>query len=194
MINEETLAERVRHLGDQIHNVSCAQQNNEELCLELSNIAYALWEASRGMQQNATPANRWAEAGEEDPHKSMYDGERAALTLGKFTDDELANGAFMNYNLPMDINRVLARDPDYHSPIAWMTAVKERIRWLSRKLTQAEATINHLRTKPQLTVDLVKPRTLVGEFKISEEDAAKLAKFVVDSVSVEPEERDDETL
>jgi hypothetical protein len=80
----------------------------------------------------ATPANRWRTAGEPDPHAGRYDGERAALALGQYTDDELANGAFLNYDRPLDIQKALDRTPGYHSPIAWMTAVKDRIRWLSR--------------------------------------------------------------
>ncbi len=87
----------------------------------------------------ATPAAKWRIDGEPDPHADRYDVERAALTLGMLTDDELANGAFMNYDRPMDIARSLSRDPDYHSPIVWMTAVKDRIRWLSRALEKARA-------------------------------------------------------
>lgn len=90
---------------------------------------------SSAKEPQSTPPNRWAEEGESDPHGTSYDCERAALALGKYTDDELANGAFMNYDQPMNIKRVMARDPDYHTPIAWMTGVKDRIRWLSRALT-----------------------------------------------------------
>lgn len=97
-----------------------------------------LAEESTPKQAASTPPNRWAEDGESDPHGTSYDCERAALALGKYTDDELANGAFMNYDRPMDIDRVLRRDPDYHTPIAWMTAVKDRIRWLSRALTKEQ--------------------------------------------------------
>lgn len=92
----------------------------------------------------STPANHWSQTGEADPHGTRYDCERAALALGYLTDDELANGAFMNYNAPLDINRILAHDPEYHSPIQWMTAVKDRIRWLSRRLTEAQARIAEL--------------------------------------------------
>jgi hypothetical protein len=86
-----------------------------------------------------TPSAQWRVNGEQDPHGKQYDCERAALTLGKFTDDELANGVFMNADRPMDIARVLANDPDYHAPIVWLTAAKERIRWLSRALENAIA-------------------------------------------------------
>jgi hypothetical protein len=85
-----------------------------------------------------TPAAEWREKGEADPHAGHYDGERAALTLGKLTDDELANGVFMNADQPLNIERTLARDPEYHPPIDWLTAAKERIRWLSRALVKAD--------------------------------------------------------
>jgi hypothetical protein len=83
-----------------------------------------------------TPAAQWREKGEADPHAGHYDGERAELMLGNLTDDELANGVFMNADQKLDIARVLARDPDYHPPIVWLTAAKERIRWLSRALAK----------------------------------------------------------
>lgn len=85
----------------------------------------------------STPASRWRQEGEEDPHAGRYDCERTDLAMGHLSDDELANGAFLNYDGVLDIARIMAKDPDYHSPIAWMTAVKDRIRWLSRRLEEA---------------------------------------------------------
>lgn len=108
------------------------------------------WETSTGAEFGAkkrdelvaalgpsTPAARWRQEGEADPHAGHYDGERARLILGKLTDDELANGAFLEYDRRLDITRALAKDPDYHPPIVWMQAVKDRIRWLSRSLVAA---------------------------------------------------------
>jgi hypothetical protein len=86
---------------------------------------------------NTTPAAAWRVEGEEDPHGTRYDTERADLVLGHLTDDQLANAAFMGYDLPLNIDRVLAKDPNYYTPIALMTAVKDRLRWLSRKLEEA---------------------------------------------------------
>lgn len=85
----------------------------------------------------------WRDKGEADPHDKHYDAsiQRADLALGYLSDDQLAVGAFMNYDQKLDVHRVMAKDPDYHSPIAWMTAVKERIRWLSRRLWDAEKRI-----------------------------------------------------
>lgn len=76
---------------------------------------------------------------EPDPHGTRYQCERSALALGHLDDDELANGAFMNYDAKLDIARVLANEPEYHPPIVWMTAVKDRIRWLSRQLAAPTA-------------------------------------------------------
>lgn len=90
------------------------------------------------MTTKPTPAAEWRENGEPDPHAGHYEGPREKLTLGHMSDDALANGAFMNYNLPLDIARTLAEDKDYFAPICWMTAVKDRIRWLSRALVKAE--------------------------------------------------------
>lgn len=84
-----------------------------------------------------TPANRWRAAGEPDPHGTRYDCERAALAMGHLTDDALANGAFMNYDVRPSPQEIIAGTA--HSPIAWMTAVKDRIRWLSRSLEKASA-------------------------------------------------------
>ena len=87
----------------------------------------------------ATPGARWRADGESDPHGTRYDCERAALALGDLSDEELANGAFLNYDAKLNVEAILRREPNYHSPIAWMTAVKDRIRWLSRRLEVAAA-------------------------------------------------------
>lgn len=94
-----------------------------------------------------TPAAQWREKGEPDPHAGQYDCERARLTLGQYSDDELANGAFMNYDQPLDVKRAMSGDKTYHPPIAWMTAGKDRIRWLSRSLVKAEEHVKALSAK-----------------------------------------------
>lgn len=85
----------------------------------------------------STPAATWCVNGEDDPHGDYYDRERAALTLGNLTDDELANGAFMNYDHRPSLEDLLAGKA--FMPIVWMTGVKDRIRWLSRALVKAQA-------------------------------------------------------
>ena len=92
--------------------------------------------------QAATPSSHWRAEGAPDPHAGHYDGERAALTMGKLTDDELANGAFMNYDQPLNLAGILAGT--HASPIAWMTAVKDRIRWLSRSMEKSEARLHEV--------------------------------------------------
>lgn len=78
-----------------------------------------------------TPASKWFETGEEDPHaKRFTDVERSSLAMGSLTDDQLANAVFVHNHREMDLNAMLAGEP---SSIALLTAAKERIRWLSRK-------------------------------------------------------------
>lgn len=87
--------------------------------------------------QRTTPAAQWRADGEPDPHGKRYDCERAALCMGNLTDDELANEAFLNYDARPNIQDII--DGKAHMPIAYMTAVKDRIRWLSRRLEEATA-------------------------------------------------------
>jgi hypothetical protein len=82
--------------------------------------------------EKGTPSSHWKVKGEEDPHKGHYDGERSELALGKYTDDQLANGAFLNYDRPFNVQDIISGRQI--APISWMTGVKDRIRWLSRAL------------------------------------------------------------
>lgn len=86
-----------------------------------------------------TPAAEWRELGEADPHKGHYDKMRKDLTLGHFSDDALANLVFMNYDCRPNFQDILDRKPGVYMPIVWMTAAKERIRWLSRRVCKLEA-------------------------------------------------------
>ena len=86
----------------------------------------------------STPAAEWRVKGEVDPHGTRYDGERAQLALGMLTDDDLANGIFMNYDHEPSIEDTLNRKEGVYRRIVWMTAGKERIRWLSRALVKAQ--------------------------------------------------------
>lgn len=87
--------------------------------------------------QPKTPGATWRANGEPDPHDDRYDCERAGLCMGSLTDDELANAAFMNYDVRPSFQDVI--DGKAFSPIVYMTAVKDRIRWLSRALEKAQA-------------------------------------------------------
>jgi hypothetical protein len=83
-----------------------------------------------------TPSAKWRENGEQDPHGERYSCERAALALGRMTDDELANAVFMHDHRGLDIEAILSGEP---SSIGLLTAAKDRIRWLSRSLEEAIA-------------------------------------------------------
>lgn len=63
-----------------------------------------------------TPAAKWRENGEDDPHGNRYDCKRSDLAMGNLTDDELADSLLVG------------------SDLAFQTAAKDRIRWLSRQV------------------------------------------------------------
>jgi hypothetical protein len=88
------------------------------------------------MTAQSTPAAQWREKGEADPHGNQYDCERASLSLGTLTDDQLANAVFLHDHRTLDFEAILRGEP---SSIALLTAAKERIRWLSRALQKALA-------------------------------------------------------
>lgn len=85
---------------------------------------------------NQTTAAHWREKDEPDPHGSYYDRERAQLALGDLTDDELANAVFMHGDSKPSIAEI--NDGKAKMPIVYLTAAKERIRWLSRKVEESK--------------------------------------------------------
>lgn len=111
--------EQVLHIGDYI----LSPNNIEPQVLQKGEFE-AFWQIA------STPAAAWRLEGKPDPHGVIYDCERAKLCMGGLTDDELANGAFMNYDVRPSLQAII--EGKAFSPIAWMTAVKDRIRWLSR--------------------------------------------------------------
>jgi len=82
-----------------------------------------------------TPSSRWAANGEPDPHGDRYACERAALAMGDLTDDELANAVFLLGDSEPSIADLASGKAIL--PIAYLTAAKDRIRWLSRRLAEA---------------------------------------------------------
>ena len=90
-----------------------------------------------------TPSSNWNAAGEVDPHGETYNCERSALSMGTLTDDELANAVFLYGNQRPNIDDVISGKA--HMPIVYLTAAKERIRWLSRSLVKAETELATLR-------------------------------------------------
>lgn len=67
-----------------------------------------------------TPAALWREEGKPDPHDTRYDCERHETLGGRYTDDQIANAVFLQPNIQTTTN------------------AKDRIRWLSRRLTKCE--------------------------------------------------------
>lgn len=86
-----------------------------------------------------TSSSQWAANGSPDPHGDRYACERAALAMGDLTDDELANAVFMHGNEQPSIADLMAGKA--FLPIAYLTAAKDRIRWLSRALVAAQVAL-----------------------------------------------------
>lgn len=112
---------------------------------------------------------RWAVEGQPDPFADYLDRPREDLPLADLSDDELANYAFMNYDRGQneEVAVMMAMGNDGHYPkIAFMTAVKERIRWLSRQLAIAQGTYPGKEPKSILSTpiaDLEGMVSLLGE-------------------------------
>lgn len=85
---------------------------------------------------NPTPAARWRERGELDPHGNVYDYERAMLCGGHLTDDEVAHQTAMLMRYDLNHEAVLQ-------------TAKDRIRWLSRSLERAQRMRGPLRPRPR---------------------------------------------
>lgn len=79
-----------------------------------------------------TPAAKWRQEGQQDPHEGKYDCTRSELALGELTDDELANEVFLKGDRMPKVEDLIAGTAK--PPIVYLTAAKERIRWLSRQL------------------------------------------------------------
>ena len=92
---------------------------------------------------NDKPVPGWRELGEADPHGDSYNCPRESLTLSSLTDDQLANAVFLHGNTVPNIGDVIAGRAKM--PIVYLTAAKDRIRWLSRRLHEAEAEVQRLR-------------------------------------------------
>ena len=79
----------------------------------------------------ATVAAKCREEGKEDPHGTQYDCVRATLVMGDLTDDELANAVYLHGDTPPSMSDVISGKAIM--PIVYLTAAKDRIRWLSRQ-------------------------------------------------------------
>ena len=83
--------------------------------------------------EHETPAAKWRANNEPDPHGESYNCTRGELIKGELTDDELANEFF------------LYDHRGGFSSAMWLCAAKDRIRWLSRRLCDAEAELAALK-------------------------------------------------
>jgi cell division protein FtsB len=90
---------------------------------------------------NKTPSAEWREAGQDDPHGDRYSCEREALALGHLSDDQLANAVFAHNHRELDLAAVMSGES---SSITLLTAAKQRIRWLSRRLVATEQEVEQL--------------------------------------------------
>lgn len=97
-------------------------------CSMETEYAFQAWCQARLSQgTTGTPAAQWRENTEPDPHGDSFRVQRARLAKGHLTDDQLANAVFMEPTIPM------------------LTAAKERIRWLSRRVDDDDRPVHVLR-------------------------------------------------
>lgn len=91
-------------------------------------------------ERRAVVDMRWLAEGREDDFVRYLERCREDLPMADWSDDELANYAFMHYNRDMNTEVAVMMNPEgeHYPKIAFMTATKERIRWLSRQLAVAE--------------------------------------------------------
>lgn len=86
--------------------------------------------------QPTTPANHWS-ATREDPHAKRYQAARViCCAIGYLPIQELASKIENGYYKPLNLEALEKQDRSYFSPISLMTALKDNIRWLSRKLLE----------------------------------------------------------
>ena len=136
-------------------------------------------------EQTATPSSHWRAEGQADPHAGHYDCERAALAMGNLTDDQLANAAFMFYNDYPSLQDVL--DGKAFQPIAYMTAVKDRIRWLSRSLEKVTAELAAVRESRDVMSECHRINVAERDSRIAALEA-EVARLRVPPHSVEAEQ------
>lgn len=82
---------------------------------------------------------------DEDPFAALSNKQRSELPMGNLTDDELANGVYLHGDREPNIQDVISGKA--YRPIVWLTAAKERMRWLSRRLRIVEEELAALKAK-----------------------------------------------
>jgi hypothetical protein len=121
--DSQSLLAMIQHLGTAFEGpgITSSVWESEGLTDLLADQITENRAALDAVPAQGTPASRWREKGEIDPHGTRYDCERASTAGGHLTDDEVANAVFL--------------DPSIQN----LTIAKDRIRWLSRKLAEALA-------------------------------------------------------
>lgn len=76
-----------------------------------------------------TPNAEWLVNGANDPFDGRYNCERNELPMGDLTDYDFANKMFLHGDEQPSIQELIAGTKK--RPIVWLTAGKDRIRWLS---------------------------------------------------------------
>lgn len=91
------------------------------------------------IEVKSTPAANWRQEGKTDPHNTRYECQRVDLTMGQLTDDEIANAVFLcDHRTSFD-------------SIVYLTAAKDRIRWLSRSNEALIAQLEAAQKEPKET-------------------------------------------
>lgn len=128
---------RLRRAAD-----NCEDCFHDEVLREAATEIEGLRKERDDARAKRTPAAQWRVDGKPDPFVDYLDHERAWLCRGDLTDDVLANAVFL--------------EPS----IGYLTAAKERIRWLSRHLLaaiaraeSAEAKVRELETALRFYAD-----------------------------------------
>lgn len=83
-----------------------------------------------------TPIAEWMLKNEADPFDGRYDCERDELPMGEMSDYRFANELYINGDRSPSIQELISGQAK--RPIVWLTAAKDRIRWLGFQLYKAE--------------------------------------------------------
>lgn len=128
-------------------------------------------------KRTVAPDMNWLAEGKEDPHPTYVNQTRENLTLADYTDDELANAVYMSGDISReeDTQRMMAAHKvgaRYISKIALLTAAKERIRWLTRRLAVAEGRYPGI-SKPAAESDVMVEGLKSAAHKMLETDPSR---------------------
>lgn len=100
---------------------------------------------ANGVREDFTPPAKWLVLGKDDPHGSLYSSSmRSRIAMGDWTDDMIGNALYLMGDSLNEPERSLSRAI---SGIGVLTAGKERIRWLSRRVTFLEKAYMELRPR-----------------------------------------------